>query len=258
LRFDGANDFLTFTQAVNGLTGMSLFLVAANNQNQVSGATHAERAALFWNETAGWGTVYLTPFQSAVYMRFGTTQSGNQMFYNRPSSIGSTFTLTEGIKSGTTDSIYVNGTLVVNQSGKLSTIAASRNVGNVGRGFNDNTFFAGDIAEVLVYTRALTAGERATVEQYLGTKYNLPVAGGGGGGEVFAVVEAPALRAEYQDGKVLIYWSALCENCVLQQRSLLHGEESWTKVTVPSTIRNDQHCVIVPAGEGQLFFRLQK
>ena len=53
---------------------MSIFLVAANTQNQAGGASQAERAALFWNETAGWGTVYLSPFQTAVNLRFGTTQ----------------------------------------------------------------------------------------------------------------------------------------------------------------------------------------
>lgn len=83
--FDGASDFLTFNLPVNGLGGMSIFLVAANTQNQSVGASHAERAALFWNESVGWGTVYLSPFQSSVAFRCGTTQAGNRIVHNRPS-----------------------------------------------------------------------------------------------------------------------------------------------------------------------------
>ena len=37
VRFDGANDFQTFPLPVNGLTGMSIFLVAANTQDQAGG-----------------------------------------------------------------------------------------------------------------------------------------------------------------------------------------------------------------------------
>src|SRR5262249_18800545 len=57
VRFDGVNDFLTFSLPVNGSNAMSLVLVAANAQNQNGGASGAERAALFWNESAGWGTL---------------------------------------------------------------------------------------------------------------------------------------------------------------------------------------------------------
>ena len=170
VRFDGANDFLTFNLPVNGLGGMSLFLVAANTANP-GGVTGPQNAALFWNETAAWGTVYLSPFQSAVNLRFGTTQTGNSISYTRPTSVGSAFTLTEAIKDGTTDALYVNGALVLSQGGKLATIAGCQNTGNVGRGFNDNTYFAGDIAEVLVYNRALTVAERQAVEAYLNNKY---------------------------------------------------------------------------------------
>jgi hypothetical protein len=173
VRFDGVNDHLTFNLPVNGLSGMSLFLVAANTQNQSAGSSQAERAAIFWNETAGWGTVYLNPFQSSVAFRFGTTQSGNRIIYARPASVGTDFTLSAAIKDGTTDALYVNGTLAVSQGGKLGTIAGCRDTGNLGRGYNDNTFYAGDIAEVLVYTRALTGAERVAVEQYLDSKYRL-------------------------------------------------------------------------------------
>jgi hypothetical protein len=178
VRFDGINDFLTFSLPVNGLGGMSLFLVAANTQNQNGGPTGAERAALFWNENAGWGTLYLSPYQSSVSFRFGTTQSENAPNYVRSASVGNAFTLSTAIKNGTTDSLYVNGTQVVNAGDKLPTIAGCQATSSLGRGYNNNTYYAGDIAEVLIYERALTSAERQVVEQYLNQKYfsSLPVA----------------------------------------------------------------------------------
>ncbi|HTG45428.1 MAG TPA: LamG-like jellyroll fold domain-containing protein, partial [Verrucomicrobiae bacterium] len=172
VRFDGLNDFLTFNLPVNGLSGMSIFLVAANNQN-LTGAHPANHAALFFNESSAWGTVFVTPFQSAVNLRFGTTQAGNTLTYARPSSVNSSFTLTTAIKSGTVDTLYVNSFPVLSQGGKLSSIAGCQDTGNVGRGYNDNTYFGGDVAEVLVYDRALTEGERQDVFVYLNNKYAL-------------------------------------------------------------------------------------
>lgn len=172
VRFDGLNDFLRFQLPVNGLTGLTLVLVAANTQNQTGGFGPLN-SALFWNETQSWGTVYLSPFPSSVALRFGTTQPGNLINYARPASVGSAFTVTTAIKNGSTDSLYVNGALVLSESGKLPTLAGSRDTGNLGRGYDDNTFFGGEIAEVLVYTRALVPGERLNLEEYLNLKYSV-------------------------------------------------------------------------------------
>jgi hypothetical protein len=179
VRFDGVDDFLTFTLTVNGLGGMSMFLVAANTQNQNPGPSEAERCGLFWNENGGWGTLYLSPYQGSVSMRFGTGQLENRTNYVRSASVGSAFTLSTAVKNGTTDSLFINGTQVVNAGGKLATIANCQSTGNVGRGYNNNTFYAGDMAEVLVYTRALTTTERQQVEQILITKYGLTAGSGG-------------------------------------------------------------------------------
>ncbi len=171
VQFDGTNDFMTFTLPVNGLTGITIALVGACTADRTGGSTNAESAALFWNETASWGTVYLSPFQSNLKFRFGTGQTGNLPGYTRPGSIGSAYSTTISVKNGATDSLYVNGVQVVNQGGKLATIAACRDTGNLGRGFNDTTYFPGLIAEVLVYTRALSASERHQVEGYLNGRY---------------------------------------------------------------------------------------
>ncbi|HWN09733.1 MAG TPA: fibronectin type III domain-containing protein [Pyrinomonadaceae bacterium] len=171
LEFNGSSDFLTFNLPVNGETEMTIFLVAKNTEVQAAGASEAERAALFWNETASWGTIYLSPFQATIPFRFGTTQSGNRFIYTRPASIAGAWSITTAVKSNTVDYLFVNGAQVMIQTGRLPTIAGCQAVGNIGRGYNFNTYFYGKYAEILIYFRALTVLEREQVENYLAEKY---------------------------------------------------------------------------------------
>jgi hypothetical protein len=182
LRFDGEDDFLTFEMPVNDLTGMTIFLVSANSEDRTGGVgegcgCRAQNCAIFWNETQSWGTVYLSPFQSQVNYRFGTTATGNWPVYERPESIGNAHSVTVSRKDGATDALYVKGTMVMSQEDQEPAIAGCQDTGNIGRGYNDDTFFPGDIAEVLVYNRALPDAERQTVEQYLMTRYPVTASG---------------------------------------------------------------------------------
>jgi ferric-dicitrate binding protein FerR (iron transport regulator) len=168
LRFDGVDDHLAATLPVAGLTGLTLFLVAANARDRMGGPNHGESAALFWEETAQWGWVYLSPFQSNVKFRFGTTQAGNLPFYLRDAPIGSAFTLTVSQKDGTHDSLFVQGVPVVRETGKLAAIRGTTDALTIGKG---TTCFPGEIAEILVYSRALGEAERQRVERLLLQKY---------------------------------------------------------------------------------------
>ena len=170
VRFDGTRTNLTFPLAINGWTGMTILMVAANSINIPSAS--AANAAIFWNETAYWGTTYLSPYQSHVDLRFGTTQTNNGPDYKRTASVGTSLTLTSAIHSGNTDYLYLNGTLAFSQGGKLPSILGTVNTAALGGGIN-NTFFGGDIAEVLIYNRALSDAERQGIETYLMNKYSL-------------------------------------------------------------------------------------
>jgi hypothetical protein len=170
LKFDGIGDFMTFKLPVNGLTGMTMVLVSVST-DQDGNWNGVENAPLYWGETASWGTVHLSPFQRMVKFRFGTGQSGNLPVYTRPASLGYRYSLTTAIKNSSTESLYVNGTQVLTQQGRLAAIANVSDTGNIGRGYNLNTYFSGEIAEVLVYARALMDAERQQVEQYLLGKY---------------------------------------------------------------------------------------
>jgi len=169
VRFDGTGDHLNFNLPINGSNQMTVIMVGSNESNRTGGSSRSESAAIFWDETTSWGTTYLSPFQSAVSFRFGTTQTQNYPLYTRTTSASGSYTMTIASKNGTTESLYVNGQLVKTNTGTLSTIAGTTNYGYIG-GYA-NTYYPGAIAEVLVYKRALSDAERKDIEHYLTTKY---------------------------------------------------------------------------------------
>jgi hypothetical protein len=117
--------------------------------------------------------------------RIGAGQTNNNLLYTRPSNIAGAYTRTSLLHDGPTgtDVLYVNGSAVLTQTGKLSTIRQVQNTLWLGQGLS-STYFNGDIVEVLVYTRTLGAAERQQVETYLRQRYFLAVAGRGQGSGV--------------------------------------------------------------------------
>jgi hypothetical protein len=169
--FDGSRSWMSVPLSIEGLTGMTVFLVSANSQNSTYG--YGISAALVWNETAAWGTTFVGPFQDNVSYRFGTTQVSNSPTYTRPSSIGDQFSLTETKHSGDNDSLSFNGTLVLSQSGKAAAIQGTMPILNLGQTAGGASYFGGDIAEAIIYPRALSAAEEQQVTTYLMQKYLL-------------------------------------------------------------------------------------
>jgi hypothetical protein len=151
---------------------MTVFLVGRANNDVSDGTFHSQHAALFWVENAHWGNTYVSPFQTHLAYRFGTTQVGNDPEVLRTSDIGGDFTLTTAIHNGSTDSLYVNGKLLNTQTGRYTTLAGMTGEGFIGEGYQ-GTFFTGDISEILVYNRALSDQEREQVDYYLKAKYGL-------------------------------------------------------------------------------------
>jgi hypothetical protein len=170
LQFDGVNDFLQFNLPIGGWQGMTAVLVSSSSADPSGGSNGGQNSPLFWEETAPWGWTFLSPFQTSVKLRFGTTQSGNLPAWTRPSSVGTALTTTISRHDGTTDELFVNGSRVWSAGGKLAPLQGAVSTPYLGRGAG-NTYFAGRIAEVLIYNRALTDAERQSVEQALAAKY---------------------------------------------------------------------------------------
>jgi hypothetical protein len=59
---------------------------------------------------------------------------------------------------------------VLSQGNKSPTLSGTTGAGYIGRGIN-NTYFNGEISEILVYDRVLSADETAAVEKYLRNKF---------------------------------------------------------------------------------------
>ncbi|HLY11967.1 MAG TPA: FecR domain-containing protein [Planctomycetota bacterium] len=184
LRFDGMDDFLSFPCPVTGLSGMTIFLVSSTLEERSGGVNGSGNAAVFWHEAENFGTVLVAPTPTKVRYFFGTGQNQAVFLYPRPASIDRAYSLTTVQKSGADAVLYIGGEEVFRQGGQKGDIASCEKVGQLGRGEGDKatsrqfqgqyegwTYFAGEIAEVIVYSRALPITERVPVEQYLLSKY---------------------------------------------------------------------------------------
>jgi hypothetical protein len=169
-QFNGSSSF-DFNLPIAGWNEMTVFLVANNAIDPPGGTYYSEAAAIEWTEDASWGNTFVSPYQTHVNARFGTTQVNNNLSYTRPGSgIGQDFTITRAVHDKDTDHIYVNGLRVLSQGGKLQSLGGVTGAGTIGAGIN-NTYFNGEISEILVYNRVLSTQEAARVETYLRNKY---------------------------------------------------------------------------------------
>jgi hypothetical protein len=164
------NQYFNFNLPIDGWEQMTIFLVGKASGNPPNGSYASNAAAIFWNENAFWGNTFVSPYQTSEPFRFGTTQAGNQPIYSRPVTVGEDFTITRAVHNGSTDSLYVDGLLAVSQGNKLPVLNGTTGVGYIGKGSN-NTYFNGEISEILVYNRVLSPDETASVESYLRNKF---------------------------------------------------------------------------------------
>jgi hypothetical protein len=167
------NSAFNFNLPIAGWHQMTVFLVGRADTDPPANSYYSDNSAILWTENASWGNTFLSPYQSHVTARFGTTQVGNNLSYTRPGAgIGQDFTSTRAVHDDGVDTLYVNGQRVLSQSGKLSALGGVTGAGTIGEGIN-HTFFNGEISEILVYNRVLSGDESAAVEHYLAQKYGL-------------------------------------------------------------------------------------
>lgn len=172
LSFDGSHTSMTFDCPVNGLGGMTLFLVSACTGDCPKGSG-SDSAALYWDAGGPHGKLYLGSFQTKLTLKFGAGRPAGDLSFTRPASLSTRPSLTVMEKEGPVDRLYVDGTPVLTQTGMGSKIAECQDRGFLGIGKND-THFSGLIAEVLIFSRALGDPDRQSVERYLMDKYRLP------------------------------------------------------------------------------------
>jgi hypothetical protein len=177
VRFDGVDDYLRVPLPVNGWTGMTAVLVH-RNATDVDGAAGVG-APLAWDGPSPDRLMFVNPASAAASFRFEMGTASGASTFRRPASIARELTRTVLIKRGATEELYVDGARVLLQGGRVGPIAQTGDALLIGRGLLDPAHaagvsarhalptFAGDLAEVLVYNRALSAAELAQVDAHL-------------------------------------------------------------------------------------------
>jgi hypothetical protein len=242
--FDGTDDYLevpnTPSVAITGdITSFFVFNV-----------TDFDTFRAIWAKTAG-----NLPAANDYYLVSG---SGSPRFYHGNGGAGiaqvtgteapptGTF-VTAGFElEGTTATHFLNG--ADNGSGDLA--AAGLDLGGplqIGTRADFVTKFKGDLAELVIYARALTAAERTQVQDYLQKKY------------FEAPSDQPRLSVSRGNNNTLVFsWPTSPEGFALEASDKLGTGASWAAVTEPVVVVNGQNTVTVPATATARFFRLKK
>jgi Concanavalin A-like lectin/glucanases superfamily len=151
---------------------MTIIMAAQTYDDRSAYPQYGENAALSWQESDSWGQTFLTPRRSSTNFRFGTSQPDNTPQYFFEVEAGGDFVINTAIHKESVDSLYVNGVLALRQRSKLVNLAGTTGLATIGAGSN-NTFFTGNIGEILIYDRALPTRDREKVERYLRAKYGI-------------------------------------------------------------------------------------
>ena len=161
VRFDGTSSYFSLTNFMNGAAGgEALVVVKVSDPN---GGGHP-----LWEMGGAPGYTSYSQDTYGVCEAFGSTSVYNLGVQAQPMT---QYHVYEVSSQNNSWSAWTNGVLMYQTSG--NTVSWSRGItlgyGNTGNG--GNKYFAGDMAEVLVFNRGLTDSERTTVNSYLNAKY---------------------------------------------------------------------------------------
>jgi len=164
IRFDGLNDFMEFDGTALINSGYAIFIVeqrrVANSlETPFIGGTLGSLTLSYKNNTTVTQSHYGNDLDYTIAGYVNPTPRIHTFLFN--STIGKQYWLNGGINPDKTEA---------GQTASLSSYNGSA----LGRsGF---TFFNGDIAEIIIFTRALKSEEKQLVENYLSKKYNIAIA----------------------------------------------------------------------------------
>ncbi len=154
---------------LGGNTDVTVIVVANPAATQGSGVTMLGYGASWTHGFEVNGVNGVTNAYALQYWTDAVGYNGGNEFVNvaagRPQMV-------EYVKSGQTLTGYLNGVLQ-STGGVDSALAAQLAPVVLGGRWLGSNYYNGQIAEVLVYNRALSATERAQIETALTTKYNL-------------------------------------------------------------------------------------
>ena len=170
LEFDGSNALKGTSIDYNGKKQITLIVVGEYEGEDPKKDSYADmNTAIFWKESAGWGSMSLAPYKEQVMMRFGVGNDGSVSRFNRMAPCKE-LTVNTAIKNGSTHSLVINGKEVLNETGKKDITSGIGADAYIGMGISNNTncYFKGKIAEIIAYDRALSPDETTKIYEYLG------------------------------------------------------------------------------------------
>lgn len=137
--------------------------------------TSSARRQISWG--GGLGLGYIN--QTTVSIQPETTPLSDVTIeaYSKPQPRIITYVLTRSLSIPFTQGIFINGGngSIAASTSVSQTMSFVNSVGYIGRNDSGSVPFFGDIAEIIVYTRALDIEERNEVQKYLSKKYNIKI-----------------------------------------------------------------------------------
>ena len=173
LNFGGTNSLISATGATTGNSSHSIFIVAS--YTPISG--QFRNGAVFYSDTAGVdqnSCLGVSPNSNTIWV--GGYGEDNSPYVGGITLNGAGFNILGKIYTASSANYqgFVAGVQDVNASGDTYNLGDTR-VG-LGKQYNNGSYWAGDIAEVIVFNSALNYSDLEAVQHYLADKYNLPLA----------------------------------------------------------------------------------
>lgn len=177
LRFDGAGQFLNIVG--QPLTSQQFTIIAVVNDVRSGSDTSFREVYSNWSPTTFERSVFLgTANQNPVRARFTDDMGGATDPHHNQQGVGTitdpaTHFILTGLSGPTDATIYQNSKLIADNGAALSTrdLSASDGTYRIGTQGGGMEFWQGDIAEILVYNKALSSGELQQDWSYLDQKY---------------------------------------------------------------------------------------
>ncbi len=174
IAFNGTADYYDLTNAAfeNGTGDKAIYVVSQRNTD--AGAIYMVSLGTIVNPASNsinfghWNNFINDPFVSGN--AFELTSNDGSWLVNTPAITG--YSLTAGI-----DALYTNGVSLGIAQDNVNVDLLGGTDGKIGAFANSSGFWSGDIAEVIVYNDATTAG-RAQIESYLAIKYGITLNSG--------------------------------------------------------------------------------
>ncbi len=170
LRFDG-NDYLNFD--ANGIVG-SEYIIFIVEQRRIANSAHCPMIG--GNATSTYQNLHIT-YAGNTILRFAHYGADTNLDvvvegYTNPRPKIHTFMFSQDDGK----EYWLNGGSVVDESvtgSNQNTALTSFNGAAIGR--YQNSYFNGDISEIIIFTRKLLEREKTAIEDYLSKKYNIKI-----------------------------------------------------------------------------------